>query len=1699
MVVFKYYFSFFFFLLSINFQVVSNEVTQNNDNIVLNKNSLININSNNNNESDVAINSSKNNNNLKQTCLNESESDMFSESLNTITTTTEHAPKKKFFDGILSSLTNFIRSPDREEKYFKSVSPNSQTSAQKIITDDIDLNKLLIEEDNVSSCGSKGSSKRIAAKSQSRKESDAGLKKSKRDELKLTQAMKQIDSKKFSENMSSIQSQISSPKVDCKNPDRDLSKFFPDKKEDKMMRQPKNKEVKSLKDVNMLKYFPGSPTPDSSEGSPMLNRKKKSESPKLGKNTGKRSPPKNQFLRKSPPKSPQQQKKSPSPYVPRKNKYLVKSPVPPPENDNKPVVQNTSSRPNTPLAPKKNILAMQPLAKPRSITPTATPQMPRKNVLALQSVNKVIEAQKSFDQHKFDQLDGASVTPPPASQHSPEDDDSKMFEKIIVESRIGVQASRGLQTNGKINIKRKSNIYEEDEMVFEKLMDNVHIERSPSRDYNELFSDVDNSSQQELPKKKKEEVPNKPKPYVKGEQRKYILTDADIVINRRNVEKMEELEELYLASVSTAPKAKLPASRKNSNEVKNVEQHEIQNTKIPSRKNSGEKKRNSGRTSDDKKRTVQSILDDFENQPEARNILESIEKKSEEILRKYSEAEDSRNQSRKNSLKKPKTDYNDFEKVAKEQNITPPAQEEDNIILKKSEEIRSKLEAYRAEVNQSKNSSRKNSLKKPKEAEINEMKCKELPKEIAPTIDQESIERKSEEILRKLEAYTAEVNSSNGSSRGNSLKKPKTDHEGFERVPTEESDTSSNLKSPISRKNSEELNKLLENSENKILSRKNSDEISKKLDSILIAAAMSRKNSTESKNYKTNLEEFNKRFGDSSTFTLPPIKNSNKNEKPFLERLDDLKLNGVDVRDENNYTNCSADEKSPESPDNVTVEKKYEAPVAPATDKNLDTMPNTSNSADNLSQHSDKNPEENTHDSGALDLSRKNSDGSDNLKEFSSYIDSQLSSRKHSGAFEELKELNVNKFPAEEEKDVKVTTSARKIENNSSIEVVEIFDNIHADILAEVDAFDRLVKEEMKSHELKGQASAFETLESMSELQTYKAKTPVPAAANEPKIVKRQKSKSISPEGKKILSQQQVATESKGETSAKKSTDENCNPRKNSKEEPIYAKVNKKSKSQSKSPESKNQIKPSEVENISVGTVVEVEHIEPTRAASKSPEMPKKTYGDHVNILKDICSNIVELEYFTDEPIKLNSLIYSDSKRTETAAQAGQHSVPVRREVEPITDVPIAASISTPLPEEPKSFHINDGEPLIVKPARQYKKLNRELSTSARSLVPEINVEYTKSISPPEIPKRTKKNNKHLFLEVDDARERKPKPKIDYSSDEDYVYKDYHKSKPTKTEYLYDTPDNLKRFEKYDLSISKVPDNHYNLTYSKVPEPYTRNSDTFKSNDTNIPFSTMMLAKKYQHFDKFMPERILSTPTLLTERNVGGSSASKKKYDHYRVERPLSPVSLAGDLSTSVLTKKFDYHLADRNLPAVPTSRYERPYTTTHSSVADSSALRDLYRTDRYVPSTVSYKPSTTSSSTASISHHLPHHKLEQPEPTSGYLLDRSKMLHQRKQEFLDEKIGERNPYIKEMLRNERYSSDSDDGGYNKYPSTGTSTTLPPTSTYSTHTGRMIPTTLASHLGTSCLSNRNLSSNTTSSANTRAKGKDKDKDNCAIS
>lgn len=1697
MVVFKYYFSFFFFLLSINFQVVSNEVTQNN-NIVLNKNSLININPNNNNESDIAINSSKNNNNLKQTCLNESESDMFSESLNTITTTTEHdmkhAPKKKFFDGILSSLTNFIRSPDREEKYFKSVSPNSQTSAQKMIADDIDLNKLLIEEDNVSSCGSKGSSKRKAAKSQGRKESDAGLRKSKRDELKLTQAMKQIDSKKFSENMSSIQSQISSPKVDCKNPDRDLSKFFPDKKEDKLLRQPKNKEVKSLKDVNMLKYFPGSPTPDSSEGSPMLSRKKKSESPKLGKNTGKRSPPKNQFLRKSPPKSPQPQKKSPSPYVPRKNKYLVKSPVPPPENDNKPVAQNTSSRPNTPLAPKKNILAMQPLAKPRSITPTATPQMPRKNVLALQSVSKVIEAQKSFDQHKFDQLDGASVTPPLASQHSPEDDDSKMFEKIIVESRIGVQASRGPQTNGKTNIKRKSNIYEEDEMVFEKLMDNVHIERSPSRDYNELFSDVDNSSQQELPKKKKEEVPSKPKPYVRGEQRKYILTDADIVINRRNVEKMEELEELYLASVSTAPQVK-PASRKNSNEAKNVEQREIQNTKIPSRKNSGEKKRYSGRNSDDKKRTVQSVLDDFENQPEARNILESIEKKSEEILRKYSEAEDSRNQSRKNSLKKPKTDYNDFEKVAKEQNITPPALEEDNIILKKSEEIRSKLEAYRAEVNQSKDSSRKNSLKKPKEAESNEMINKESPKELSPTIDQESIERKSEEILRKLEAYTAEANTSRGSSRQNSLKKPKTDYEGFERLLTEESDSSPSLKSPISRKNSEELNKLLENSENKILSRKNSDEISKKLDSILIAAAMSRKNSTESKNYKTNLEEFNKRFGDSSTFTLPPIKSSNKNEKPFLERLDDLKLNGVDVRDENNYANGSADEKSPESPDNVIVEKKYETSAAPAADKNLDTRPNTSNSVDNLSQHSDKNVEENTHDSGAQDLSRKNSDGSDNLKEFSSYIDSQLSSRKHSGAFEELKELNVNKFVAEEEKDVKVTTPPRKMENNSSIEVVEIFDNIHADILAEVDAFDRLVKEEMKSHELKGQASAFETLESMSELQTYKAKTPVPAA-NEPPIVKRQKSKSISPDGKKILSQQQVATVIEGETSAKKSPYENCTPRRNSKEEPIYAKVNKKSKSQSKSPESKN---PSDVENISVATVAKVEHIEPTRAASKSPEMPKKTYGDHVNILKDICSNIVELEYYTDEPIKLNSLIYNDSKRMETAAQAVQPPVPVRREVEPKREVPVAAAIGTPLPEEPQSFHINDGEPLIVKPARQYKKLNRELSTSARSLVPEINVEYTKSISPPEIPKRTKKNNKHLFLEVDDARERKPKPKIDYSSDEDYVYKDYHKSKPTKTEYLYDTPDNLKRFEKYDLSISKVPDNHYNLTYSKVPEPYTRNSDTSKSNDTNIPFSTMMLAKKYQHFDKFMPERILSTPTLLTERNVGGSSASKKKYDHYRVERPLSPVSLAGDLSSSVLTKKFDYHLADRNLPAAPTSRYERPYTTTHSSVADSSALRDLYRTERYVPSTVSYKPSSTS--TASISYHLPHHKLEQPEPTSGYLLDRSKMLHQRKQEYLDEKIGERNPYIKEMLRNERYSSDSDDGGYNKYPSPGTSTTLPATSAYSTHTGRMIPTTLASHLGTSSLSNRNLSSNTTSSANTRAKGKDKDKDkdNCAIS
>ncbi|XP_012156072.1 F-actin-monooxygenase Mical isoform X2 [Ceratitis capitata] len=78
----------------------------------------------------------------------------------------------------------------------------------------------------------------------------------------MQEKLKEIEAKSFSGTMDAIKSQMVMPTVSAQaNPSVDLSKYFPDQKQQKSNSAAVNKNQKNLKDVDLAKYFPSSPTP----------------------------------------------------------------------------------------------------------------------------------------------------------------------------------------------------------------------------------------------------------------------------------------------------------------------------------------------------------------------------------------------------------------------------------------------------------------------------------------------------------------------------------------------------------------------------------------------------------------------------------------------------------------------------------------------------------------------------------------------------------------------------------------------------------------------------------------------------------------------------------------------------------------------------------------------------------------------------------------------------------------------------------------------------------------------------------------------------------------------------------------------------------------------------------------------------------------------------------------------------------------------------------------------------------------------------------------------------------------------------------------------------------------------------------------------------------------------------------------------
>lgn len=367
--------------------------------------------------------------------------------------------KKSFFTGIFTSVKQLIKhdKPDKTDKH-KSMSPPSGESVDldKLIADekiDVDnFDELVVESDKpVPGCVNK----RIQAFLQKQKseevreEADDILNNIKEGNDRMAKQMRDMEQKRFSDNMKAIKSSVVDSKV-ASMKEVNLSKYFPSQQEKKPPAVAKNRDVKALKDVNLSKYFPqASPT------------------------TGKKIPG-------SPTGPSATSSAAASPLTPRKDvneidlaNYFPGTPV----LSRKTSVSTPPSSPMTETAPPFE----RRFSITNSIPPPPPPPVAKKNVLALQSVKKRQPSNENVDTNvvKKEKSPVKSTKKKLSSK-----DDFNMFDQLL---------------DGAIDLKEVEEKLEVDLDSFESLIDEVKLERSPSKEYAKIVDDKSRSGSKKTP------------------------------------------------------------------------------------------------------------------------------------------------------------------------------------------------------------------------------------------------------------------------------------------------------------------------------------------------------------------------------------------------------------------------------------------------------------------------------------------------------------------------------------------------------------------------------------------------------------------------------------------------------------------------------------------------------------------------------------------------------------------------------------------------------------------------------------------------------------------------------------------------------------------------------------------------------------------------------------------------------------------------------------------------------------------------------------------------------------------------------------------------------------------------------------------------------------------------------------------------
>ncbi|KAH8354399.1 hypothetical protein KR084_009916, partial [Drosophila pseudotakahashii] len=109
-------------------------------------------------------------------------------------------------------------------------------------------------------------------------DADADVEVGRQPNKELNSKLKEIQASNFAGTMDHIKSQLTMPTVSAQAPpSMDLSKYFPNQKQEKSSSGNTNKNQVTLKDVNLAKYFPSSPAPQRRTVETVADRLKKSQ------------------------------------------------------------------------------------------------------------------------------------------------------------------------------------------------------------------------------------------------------------------------------------------------------------------------------------------------------------------------------------------------------------------------------------------------------------------------------------------------------------------------------------------------------------------------------------------------------------------------------------------------------------------------------------------------------------------------------------------------------------------------------------------------------------------------------------------------------------------------------------------------------------------------------------------------------------------------------------------------------------------------------------------------------------------------------------------------------------------------------------------------------------------------------------------------------------------------------------------------------------------------------------------------------------------------------------------------------------------------------------------------------------------------------------------------------------------------------